>query len=162
MVSKQFQCFSCLVRIKKCWSMQVRVKHAYIPKLHRYMNTQHTHLHTYIQHTTYQHTHQHTKGIQNWISTYCLLNSEFGCVQFGLILLLRTWEEKSNLPAKSNGSITLDSKWNGNCKKRGHCRLNFHQFCPQMVASYRFLGEALSLYMVWCIFSTQLNPPLLK
>ena len=31
-----------------------------------------------------------------------------------------------------------------------------------MVTSYRFLLGALSLYMVWCTFSTQLDPPLLK
>ena len=52
-------------------------------------------------------------------------NSEFGCIQFSLILLPWDLGRKNKLPAESNGSITLDNKWYGNCKKRGHCRLNF-------------------------------------
>ena len=86
-----------------------------------------------------------------------------------LILLLWDLGGKKQLPAESNGSITLDNKWHCHCKKPGHCRLIFlHQFCPSregaqhirswftpslmhshMVTSYLFLG-ALSLYMVWC------------
>ena len=37
------------------------------------------------------------------------LNSEFGCIEFSLILLLYLGR-KSQLPAESNGSITWDNK----------------------------------------------------
>jgi hypothetical protein len=38
---------------------------------------------------------------------------------------------RKKLPAESNGSMTLDNKWYGNCNKRGHCRLNFLHQCSQ-------------------------------
>jgi len=49
---------------------------------------------------------------------------------------------KKQLPAESNGSITLDNKWYGNCKKRGHwhCRLNFiHQVCTSREGTQHYL-----------------------
>ena len=55
---------------------------------------------------------------------------------------------KKQLPAESNGSITLDNKWYGNCKKRGPCRLNFlHQFCPSREGTQQYL---LGLHQVEC------------
>jgi len=51
-----------------------------------------------------------------------------------------TWEKKKQLPAESNGSITLDNKWYGTCKKRWHCRLNFlHQFCTSREGTQQYL-----------------------
>ena len=44
------------------------------------------------------------------------------------------------MPAASNGSITLDSKWYGNCKKRGRCTLIFfHQFCTSREGTHQYL-----------------------
>ena len=52
------------------------------------------------------------------------------------------------LPAESNGSTTLDNKWFGNCKKRGHCRLNFlRQFCTSREGTQQYL---LGLHQVSC------------
>ena len=54
--------------------------------------------------------------------------------------IVDAWYEKKQLPAESNGSITLDNKWYGNCKKRGRCRLNFlHQFCPSRKGTQQYL-----------------------
>ena len=49
----------------------------------------------------------------------------FCYIQFSLILVLWDLGRKNKLPAESNGSITLDSKCYGKCKKCGHCSLNF-------------------------------------
>ena len=52
------------------------------------------------------------------------------------------------MPAESNGLIILHNKWYGNCKKRGHCRLNFlHQFCPSREGTQQYL---LGLHQVEC------------
>ena len=54
--------------------------------------------------------------------------------------IVDAWYKKKQLPAESNGSITLDNKWFGNCKKRGRCRLNFlHQFCPSREGTQQYL-----------------------
>ena len=52
------------------------------------------------------------------------------------------------MPAESNGSIILGNKWYGNCKKRGHYRLNFlHQFCPSRAGTQQYF---LGLHQVAC------------
>ena len=142
--------------------MQVRVKHAYIPKLHRYMNTQHTHLHTYIQHTTYQHTHQHTKGIQNWISTYCLLNSEFGCVQFGLILLLWDLGRKKQFACKKQWLNHLGQQMKWQLQETRALQVEFSSILP--TDGYRlslFGGSPIALHGLVHFLNT-IEPSLTK
>ena len=68
---------------------------------------------------------------QNWITEIWHIDltwfsSEVICIS--LILLLWDLGIKSKLAAENNGSITLDNKWYGNCKKHKHghyYRLNF-------------------------------------
>ena len=64
-------------------------------------------------------------------------------------------KKKNKLPAECNGSITLNSKWYGNCKKCGHCRLYFlHQFCPHMVTGYRSFWGAYRFTWFGALFNT--------
>ena len=83
--------------------------------------------------------------------------------------------------AESNVSITSDNKWYGDCKERGHCRLNFlHQITRHvkaynniclvytklhalsyMVTSYRFFGGPYRFTWFGGFFTT-IEPSLTK